>query len=149
MLLNEQTGESTIDGTDATLIYTIEALTWIESNLPGRSVMGILEEGRQAHWQAKELIILTWAGMECHRRRNGGGGREINPAAAMKVIEAGGGLHPVAMVVMDALMRSSALGLNPDRDRPEDEDPLRAPTTAGASSSGSPTPAFVPPRPGA
>jgi hypothetical protein len=146
MLLNAQTGETTIENyggeTVATVVYTIESFTWIESNLPGRSIMGILEEGRKAHWKVGELVILVWAGMEAHRRRSGGGGGQINPARAMKVIEDGGGLNPVAMVVMDALMRSTALGLNPDRQRPGDD---AVPTMAGASSSDSSAPVFHPP----
>jgi hypothetical protein len=146
MLLNRQTGETTIENFDgetlATIVYTIESFTWIESNLPGRTIMGILEEGRKAYWRVGELVILVWAGMEAHRRRNGGSGGQINPAVAVKIIEDGGGLNPVAMTVMDALMRSAALGLNPDRQRPGDE---AVPTMADASSSGSSAPVFHPP----
>ncbi len=147
MLLNPQTGESTIDGTEATIVYTVESFLWIEANLPGRTVMAILEEGRRAHWRTAELQILIWAGMEAHRRRQGAGGGQVNPAKALEVIEAGGGVQPVALTVMDALMRSTALGLNADRDRPGDEGPT-VPTIAGGSSSGSQTPVFAPPPPG-
>jgi hypothetical protein len=147
MLINRETGETSIEGTDATIVYTLESLTWIESNLPGRSVMEILEEGRSAHWKAKELMILVWAGMEAHRRRGGGYGRQINPVSALKVIEDGGGLNPVAMLVMDSLMRSTALGLNPERNRPGDGD-SPVPTMVDESSSASPTPEYSPPPPG-
>lgn len=147
MLLSRETGESTIDDYDgnpqASIVFTLESFTWIEANLPGRSIMGILEEGRKTHWRAQELVILVWAGMEAHRRRTGSGGGQINPAKALGVIEAGGGLQPVAMVVTEALMRSPGLGLNPDRHRPGDG--ATVPTMAGASSSDSSAPVFSPP----
>jgi hypothetical protein len=146
-LLNPSTGETTLDGTEATIVYTVESLTWIEANLPGRSVMEILEHGRRARWKISELQVVVWAGMEAHRRRTGAGGSQVNPAKALGVIEDGGGLHPVAMQVMDALMRSTALGLNPDRDRRGD-DAAAVPTMADGSSSASPPPAFHPPPPG-
>jgi hypothetical protein len=140
MLVNRYTGETVIDHTDTSIVYTLESFMWIEQHLEGRTVTEVLERGRRAYFSIKELQVLVWAGMEAHRRRRGSHGGQVNPAKALKVIEDGGGLTPVAMQVMEALMRSTALGLNPDKEPEAIE--AGDPTMAGESLSDSPAPEF-------
>ncbi|HEV2071105.1 MAG TPA: hypothetical protein VGR26_15045 [Acidimicrobiales bacterium] len=152
MLLNKATGETRIDGTEATVIFTVEALMWVENNLPDVTPMEILERARQGRVSPKTLQILIWAGMEAHRRRMGQGSRPVNPAKAIKIIEQGGGMTPVATQVMEALMRSTGLGLTTiDRgedDEQEGADEPSVPTMADESGDDSSAPVFAPSTPG-
>ena len=112
MLLNNLTGETQLDGTEVNVIYTLESMLWIESNLPGISPMEIIDRGRAMRLTTRELQVLLWAGMEASRRRSPAGTKgQVNLSAALKAIKDGGGLYRVLPQVIDAFGRSPGLGL--------------------------------------
>ncbi len=140
MLLNRETGETQIEGTGVTIVYTIESVMWIEKHVDGLTPMELLERASQGKVSMSHLQIMVWAGMEAWRRRNASYGPQVNPAQAVKVIEDGGGLQPVQNQVFNAFALSPALGLNLGRSSPEPE----VPTTGEKSPDASSEPVFTP-----
>lgn len=84
------------------------------------------------------------APLRAHRERPG----EVNPAEALKVIKAGGGLFRVMPQVASAFARAPDLGLMPASANDEGGEPVD-PTTAVPSSDASSESDTTPPPPGA
>ncbi len=132
-LLNRQTGEALIDGTQVHVLFTAEAYAQLEQTLGLRSgeMMQRYAMGNFGFIDAQALIL---AGSEGWRRRHGNGAAALNPTKALKTVEAGGGLMKVMAVLMDSVKYSQALGMTGDEEREpgESEDDDEDPGTGGA-----------------
>jgi hypothetical protein len=121
VLLSQSTGETRLDGSNHTIIYTAEALETAETQL-GRSALQLVRSSSDGGLGFREMRVLVAVGIEAHRRRTGAGGRPFNPAKVPKVIEECGGLMPVLKQVVQAIMLSVALGSNPAADEDDDDE---------------------------
>lgn len=147
MLLNKETGEIALDGTQARLIFTAEAWTWIETGT-GLSTMEILQRSADAKLSMTQTAMVLVAGIEAHNRRTGRTSTKPNPTRALKLITEGGGLFKVMQQLNEAFEHSQALGLAQFEQDVEEGDDTVDPTTGGDSSADASPPDFALPTPG-
>lgn len=135
MILNKETGESVLDGTDYHFIFTGEALVWAEKHL-NTGTLELISKASDGLIGLNDVQVLLGCGIEAHRRRNGSNGKPFNLAKAAKVVLDGGGLMTVLPQVVAALVASPALGLSGADDEEDEDDaaPFDGPRSSGEQS---------------
>ena len=136
-LVNRQTGEAVIEGTEVRIVFTLEAISYVESQTHKR-IMELWSEIAEGKVGLGDLVALVTAGMEGYRRRSGAPGGQTNPAKAAKAIDNGGGIRKVYPQVYESLTHSATLGLVDDEDADEEGEQGVDPTNGPSSSAASP-----------
>lgn len=109
-LLNTQTGEAQLDGTEVRVLFTVDAWLMIEA-MTGKGILELIGAALELRLKIAEVQALILCGSEGYRRRHAPGAPALSQEQVNQLIEDHGTLGLIQQLA-ESIRHCKALGMN-------------------------------------